>query len=183
MKRITMFALVWALALGLTATNALAIQLTDASPNYLGLIDDGIPPSPALEATYINNLLTLALGAGPTPIGTETYTRSNNACVACPLATAVGAIKDESSPYSIDLSTGGFTYLLGKYGNNGSLVWDVRGISEVVTVQSSFGTKGGGLSHISAYNPGTTVPDGGMTLMLLGGALVGLESLRRRFRV
>lgn len=26
------------------------------------------------------------------------------------------------------------------------------------------------------------VPDGGMTLMLLGGALVGLESLRRRFR-
>jgi hypothetical protein len=28
----------------------------------------------------------------------------------------------------------------------------------------------------------TTVPDGGMTLMLLGGALVGLESLRRRLR-
>lgn len=27
-----------------------------------------------------------------------------------------------------------------------------------------------------------SVPDGGMTLMLLGGALVGLESLRRRFR-
>ena len=26
------------------------------------------------------------------------------------------------------------------------------------------------------------VPDGGMTLMLLGGALVGLETLRRRFR-
>jgi hypothetical protein len=28
----------------------------------------------------------------------------------------------------------------------------------------------------------TTVPDGGMTLILLGGALVGLETLRRRFR-
>jgi alkylation response protein AidB-like acyl-CoA dehydrogenase len=27
------------------------------------------------------------------------------------------------------------------------------------------------------------VPDGGMTLMLLGGALAGLETLRRRFRV
>jgi hypothetical protein len=26
------------------------------------------------------------------------------------------------------------------------------------------------------------VPDGGVTLMLLGGALVGLETLRRRFR-
>jgi hypothetical protein len=29
----------------------------------------------------------------------------------------------------------------------------------------------------------TSVPDGGMTLMLLGGALVGLETLRRRYRV
>jgi hypothetical protein len=28
-----------------------------------------------------------------------------------------------------------------------------------------------------------TVPDGGVTLMLLGGALVGLETLRRKFRV
>ena len=28
-----------------------------------------------------------------------------------------------------------------------------------------------------------SVPDGGVTLMLLGGALVGLETLRRRFRV
>jgi hypothetical protein len=28
----------------------------------------------------------------------------------------------------------------------------------------------------------TSVPDGGLTLMLLGGALVGIESLRRRFR-
>ena len=29
----------------------------------------------------------------------------------------------------------------------------------------------------------TSVPDGGMTLMLLGGALVGLETLRRKLRV
>ena len=28
-----------------------------------------------------------------------------------------------------------------------------------------------------------TVPDGGVTLMLLGGALVGIETLRRKFRV
>jgi VPDSG-CTERM motif len=30
---------------------------------------------------------------------------------------------------------------------------------------------------------GPNVPDGGMTLMLLGGALAGLETLRRKFRV
>jgi hypothetical protein len=29
----------------------------------------------------------------------------------------------------------------------------------------------------------TSVPDGGVTLMLLGGALVGLETLRRKLRV
>jgi hypothetical protein len=29
----------------------------------------------------------------------------------------------------------------------------------------------------------STVPDGGATLMLLGGALLGLGTLRRKFRV
>ena len=39
-------------------------------------------------------------------------------------------------------------------------------------------------THNTSYS-GTisTVPDGGVTLMLLGGALFGLETLRRRFRV
>lgn len=34
-----------------------------------------------------------------------------------------------------------------------------------------------------AAEPSGSVPDGGMTLMLLGGALVGLETLRRKFGV
>jgi hypothetical protein len=41
---------------------------------------------------------------------------------------------------------------------------------------------GNGLSGYMLYNP-TSVPDGGMTLMLLGGALVGLGALRRKFSV
>ncbi len=38
---------------------------------------------------------------------------------------------------------------------------------------------------VTGYASGgpTSVPDGGMTLILLGGALVGLEALRRRLRV
>jgi hypothetical protein len=39
---------------------------------------------------------------------------------------------------------------------------------------------GGPTGPVDASVP--SVPDGGMTLMLLGGALVGLETLRRRFR-
>jgi hypothetical protein len=36
---------------------------------------------------------------------------------------------------------------------------------------------------VQASTEGFGVPDGGMTVMLLGGALVGLETLRRKFRV
>jgi hypothetical protein len=41
----------------------------------------------------------------------------------------------------------------------------------------------GNTGAVDASTPSTPVPDGGMTLMLLGGAFVGLETLRRRFRV
>ena len=43
----------------------------------------------------------------------------------------------------------------------------------------AIGATGGSDSYI---NNGRVVPDGGMTLMLLGGALVGLGALRRKFR-
>lgn len=47
------------------------------------------------------------------------------------------------------------------------------------------GNAGLGLSGFTGYKSDDfqIVPDGGMTLMLLGGALVGLEMLRRRSRV
>jgi hypothetical protein len=46
------------------------------------------------------------------------------------------------------------------------------------------GTGGGNAFAISMPVSGSNgVPDGGMTLVLLGGALVGLETLRRKFRV
>jgi hypothetical protein len=39
-------------------------------------------------------------------------------------------------------------------------------------------------ADVSSYGTfAVSAPDGGMTIMLLGGALVGLETLRRRFRV
>lgn len=47
---------------------------------------------------------------------------------------------------------------------------------DISTLLSPF--DGGG-----AYMRVVSAPDGGMTLLLLGGALVGLESLRRRYRV
>jgi hypothetical protein len=45
-------------------------------------------------------------------------------------------------------------------------------------------TSGSGTGNTGPIDASTgVVPDGGMTLMLLGGALLGLETLRRKFRV
>jgi hypothetical protein len=48
------------------------------------------------------------------------------------------------------------------------------------TFQTAPGSNGV-VSSVDIQN--VSVPDGGVTLMLLGGALVGLETLRRRLRV
>ena len=40
----------------------------------------------------------------------------------------------------------------------------------------------GGLTAFDMQVTATAVPDGGATLMLLGGAMVGLGALRRKFR-
>ena len=77
-----------------------------------------------------------------------------------------------------------FNYVLAKYGNaTGALgqvsyVWfSSTGFSGDIVLPSA------GLSHISVFNSfKKDVPDGGATLMLLGGALVGLGALRRKFR-
>ena len=52
---------------------------------------------------------------------------------------------------------------------------------QLFSATNSDGT-GGNVLAISQSAFGTSVPDGGMTVMLLGGALVGLEALRRRVR-
>jgi hypothetical protein len=46
-----------------------------------------------------------------------------------------------------------------------------------------FANNGSKISGFAAEKFNPTVPDGGVTLMLLGGALVGIEALRRRLRV
>jgi hypothetical protein len=93
---------------------------------------------------------------------------------------APGSTKNTVDPGS------GYAFLVGKYGGGKkggeSLVWYVGGMTEEFTIPVKAPNKKG-LSSWTLYNPTTNVPDGGMTLMLLGGALVGMETLRRRYRV
>lgn len=162
-----------------TAANALALGDAD----YVGLINDGIPSSPAAEVGYINNLITLAPGTGDTVIGTETYNRISSTLVGpLPVAELAGAIKDESEGV-VSLDATGFEYVLAKYdaAQAGSLVWYMEGgFSGVVTPQATL--NGLGLSHISAYNATTRVPEP-TSLTLLGGCLIALAFIGRRRRI
>jgi hypothetical protein len=186
----TLVAIAFAVVLALTATNAGAatVTLSIGDAYYLGSINDGIPASPADEVQYINYLTTLGPGDPDTqiPAGTgEIYNRVGSTLAGpFPTATTSGAVKDDpanaSGTYTL---TSSYTYVLGKYdaGQAGSLVWVISGVAVGDTLDLPNTYNGHGISHLSLYNPGGSVPDGGVTLMLLGGALFGIETLRRRF--
>jgi hypothetical protein len=164
---------------------AQALTIGD-NTNYLGSIGDPEPASPSDEEGYINTLIAQAPGSSNTISG-HLYTRSNVSCGTCPAAAfnsrvtnVQGFTFDGNGNVVVNLGTGGFTYLLGKYdGPNGaSAVWNVQGLTGIVTIPpTGFGQFG--LSHWSLFGPGGTVPDGGITVMLLGAALGALGMARR----
>jgi hypothetical protein len=197
MRRLMMFSVACVLALGLTAGRAEAIPLTIGTADldadyYVGQIIDGIPSSFADEARYINNLITLGAGQGNTSIpnpddSVETYNRVGSDLEGLfPTALIEGAVKNETGEYT-GINVTGFTYILGKYdaGNPGAgaYVWYVGGLTGVTFVALPATSPGGyELGHYTLFNA-RSVPDGGTTLILLGGALVGLGILRRKFNV
>ena len=101
-------------------------------------------------------------------------------------ATSTGATKPAGNPVDVT----GFTTLLAKYNQEqGRYFVDVGGLTGLQSAPSNLGDcgegPGCGLSHISLFNPGSTVPptptpDGGVTVGLLGLSMLGLGYLRRR---
>lgn len=194
MKKTIMVAIVCSLALGWAATSALAsISLTVGDARYVGFV---VQPTPALanptdEAALINTLITLAAGAGPALLspGPTNYDRLNSTLVGSfPTADATGVdnIDTDDFPNAHDaIGVTGFAYIIGKYdGQNwGDYVWYVPAGTYSIPFYPPDINKYG-LSHYAVFDvtPPQEVPDGGMTIMLLGGALVALESLRRRLR-
>ena len=146
----------------------------------LGSITPPEPASPTDEEGYVNTLIAQALGSTTTIAG-HTYTRTFASCGTCPAA--VFNSRDETGGNTVDLGTGGFTYLLGKYDgpNGGSEVWNVQGLTGIVTIPlTGLAGQNFGLSHWSLFGPGGNgVPDGGATVMLLGAALGSLGMARR----
>jgi hypothetical protein len=178
MKKL-MIVLACVLALGASSTSVSAIPLTIGDAYYVGRINDGIPSAETKEIGYVNTLITLAAGQAETDIGTETYDRLGSTLTSLPLATSY-------SPHGgvyVDINVATYAYILGKYDQNdaGSYVWYISGLNYVSL--PLYAPSGHEVSHYTLFTNGDfQTPDGGMTLMLLGGALVGLGALRRKFR-
>jgi type II secretory pathway pseudopilin PulG len=168
------------------AAQALNLNPDPSDPQYLGSL---VPPEPASgpdEEHYVNTLAQHAPGVFTDTWGgqTYTYTRTANSCGTCP--TAVFNSKNESpienknGTTTVNLGTGGFTYLLAKYdGPNGAdAVWNIQGLTGLVYIP--FNAFGHDISHWSLFGGGGQgVPDGGTTVMLLGAALGTLGVVRR----
>lgn len=149
-------------------------SLTLGDANYLGRVYDGTPSNPANEVVYINNLRVLAINGTATVSGQNYYRTLSTLAGPFPVADVTDAFKVNSPAAATANLVDSFQYILGKYGNNGSLVWYFpNGISGMVTLPSSFTgvNNGGGLSHISAYNKGV-IPEPGTIAVWSGLALV-----------
>jgi hypothetical protein len=144
----------------------------------LGSVTPGEPSSIAEERAYINHLVGMAVNTSET-FAFHDYVRKSVSCGTCPAAT--GGIKYDTGNNVVDLGTGGFTYLLAKYDgpSGGSEVWNVQGLTGIVTIPLFWENGTLGLSHWTLFGGAGGVPDGGTTVMLLGAALGALGMARR----
>jgi hypothetical protein len=186
MKKLAFMAAI-ALGFGVLAGLPNAAQaLTIGDGNYLGSVTPPEPADAPSEEHYINTLIAQSAGIHIINEGgtLRTYDRSNVSCGTCPAAVFNqkndSPIENKNGTTTVNLGTGGFTYLLAKYdGPNGAdAIWNVQGLTGLVYIP--FNAFGHDLSHWSLFGGGGNgVPDGGTTVMLLGAALGALGMARR----
>ena len=164
-----------------------AISLTIGDNRSLGEVFFGIPSGDADRTAYVNHLIAMAPGTTNAALGQTFHRSSNNPGPGFPnYPTAVFAKNGTGT--SVDLGNGTlYSYLFAKYDgpNAASEVWYVGNLSGIITIPAAAFPKrpGGqpyGLSGWTLFGPGVPgVPDGGTTVMLLGGALGALGMARR----
>ena len=164
--------------------SASAITLNIGDIYSIGLVYKGTPANAASVMGYINNLTPLAANSS-TVIGGDTYTRTANTFSGLGQAFLTGYSDFGSAPTSVDLGTG-YEYLSAHYGNYGQYIWNVTGLTGIITIQNPApAANGGGLSTVYTFNgsgSSASVPDAGSTVLMLGVALSGLSLVSRRFK-
>jgi hypothetical protein len=158
-------------------SKASALGIGDS--HELGFLWPGIQKKTADQnkLMYVNHLIGMALGAIDVANG-EVYFRSNHGFKSLP--SAVSAVSGGGR--TINLRTAGlYTYLFASYNGYGSEVWYIGNLRGIITIP--FLAAGHSLIGWTLFGPRSIgVPDGGITVMLLGVAL-GVLALARRFLV
>jgi hypothetical protein len=167
--------------IGLIATRASAVPLTFAA-NGVGSYEPASAANNDIQVTAAANALITWHNGGANPNGGAiTYTLINGTAVpdgAIPTPATFGA-KDENAPFD-SVSSVTSDYVLGKYGNVAYLFYIGALPDGTYELPSVIG--GNELSHEVSFAAATTVPDGGVTMALLGCTLLCLEGVRRKFR-
>ncbi|HZR05604.1 MAG TPA: hypothetical protein VFA61_07230 [Candidatus Udaeobacter sp.] len=129
------------------------------------------------KALYVNHLVGMALGTIEVARG-EVYFRSNHSFVSLPAASQA----HNGGGRAINLGTGGvYRYLVATYRGYGTEVWYLGNLNGIIGIP--FLASGHQLIGWTLFAAASTgVPDGGITVMLLGVAL-GVLALARRFLV
>jgi hypothetical protein len=125
---------------------------------------------------YVNHLIGMALGTVDVANG-EVYSRSIHGFKSLPAAARI--FNGGGRVISLRRTGGLYTYLFATYKGYGTEVWYVGNLNGVITIP--FRAAGHYLTGWTLLGPGSVgVPDGGLTVMLLGVAL-GVLALARRF--
>lgn len=161
------------LALAGISSSATAIPI---ALNYLVGTWDGQPQN-VTEATANSQVLVNWYNGGPAPTpNTENFMVAMTGLGTLPSPVQLGVKTDTSTP--IEVTAGpGLEYLLGKYGTL-SVLYYVGGIAdgEAIVLPPKFNNNG--ISHQVVFGA-TTVPDGGLTVALLGLGLAALAGVWR----
>lgn len=184
MKRMMMFAIVCVL---LTAP-AYAVSLTLQMQGVVGSIEGGEASADVATVTPMAQFL-LDMGMNQVfPVAPASAVYKTNT-VFDYSGTLTGGVRIDGGSNDVT----GYDWVLAKYNgpNAGWVLFKLTGDDawqgSTIPLKSDSlwtvpGPSGSGydLSNFTGYR--TAVPEGGMTLILLGGALLGLETLRRRIR-
>ncbi len=183
------------LSLGVALFASLSAHAVTIDSAYLiGSVIPGSPSSLSVEEVRLQYFINYHNGVTPLtlPDG-NTYTPYSGSAIT-PLPTplpdfdgnSTAQVGANTATFGLDVT--GWDYLLVKWSND-SFYYYVGGLTGVNTVDNDvvFNTGSGrprNASHYRLFNSGTTsVPDGGMTLGLLGLAIAGLGAFGRSRRI
>lgn len=166
------------------ATQLNAISLT--ASQVIGYVRPATPAEPTDETARLQFFIMLYNGSSAVQPDNNAYTPVFGAALPSVLpAPAVFGTKITTGTLPVTITTP-YNYLMAKFGPD-SVYYYLGGQTGSLTdlfIPAALGPNGNGLSHISLFNPtggGPRVPDSGATIGLLGGTLLVLASLRRRF--